>query len=182
MKKAQLSLDDIKPYQNNAKKHPKKQVKLIAESIRRFGFDSPIIVDKENIIIAGHGRYEAAQLLGLKAVPIIRKEDLTEEEVKAYRLADNKIAESGWDMDLVKGEMFSMDKLLAGITGFSLDLMLKDDPRDDDVPDVPVKPKAKCGDIYQLGAHRLMCGDSTSPEDVDKLMGGCICPHCGGEN
>ena len=100
-----MNINEINPYIKNAKKHPEKQIKLIAESIKRFGFDSPIIIDKSNEIIAGHGRLEAAKLLGLTDVPVILKENLTEQEVKAYRLADNKIAESEWDMSLAIDEL-----------------------------------------------------------------------------
>ena len=167
-----MNINEINPYIKNAKKHPEKQIKLIAESIKRFGFDSPIIIDKSNEIIAGHGRLEAAKLLGLTDVPVILKENLTEQEVKAYRLADNKIAESEWDMSLAIDELKGLDDDLIDITGFDRDLLIEDDEQDDIIPeDVP--SRSKIGDLYELGnGHRVLCGDSTKSEDVEKLMGG----------
>lgn len=99
-----MDIELIKPYDKNAKKHPKKQIQQVANSIREFGFNQPIVVDKNNEIIVGHGRLEAAKLLGLKEVPVITV-DLTEEQAKAYRLADNKLNESEWDMGLVIEEL-----------------------------------------------------------------------------
>jgi len=167
-----MHIQEIKPYSKNAKKHPQKQVKLIAESIKRFGFDSPIIIDKNNEVIAGHGRLEAAKLLGLKDVPVIQKESLTPQEVKAYRLADNKIAESEWDMDLAIEELKGLDSDLFDLTGFEKDLLIEPDEKDDEVPATPEEPKSKLGDLYELGKHRVLCGDSTKLEDVEKLMDG----------
>ena len=109
MKVDNVVVNLIKPYEKNAKKHDKKQIKQVADSIKRFGFDSPIILDKNNEVIAGHGRLEAAKLLGLTEVPTISKENLTDQEVKAYRLADNKIAESEWDMSLAIDELKGLD-------------------------------------------------------------------------
>ena len=113
-----IKVEQLKPYEKNAKKHDKKQIELIANSIKEFGFDSPIIVDKNNVIIAGHGRLEGAKLLGLDEVPVIRKENLTEEQVKAYRLADNKIAESEWDMGLAVDELKELSNEMFKLTGF----------------------------------------------------------------
>src|SRR3989304_3899366 len=129
-----MEIEKITPYSRNAKQHPEKQIKLIAESIKRFGFDSPIIIDKNNEIIAGHGRLEAAKLLGLTDVPVILKENLTEQEVKAYRLADNKIAESEWDMDLAIEELKGLDDDLIDLTGFDKDLLIEPDEQDDIIP------------------------------------------------
>lgn len=165
-----LKIGEIKPYPKNAKKHPEKQVKLIAESIKRFGFDSPIIVDKNNEVIAGHGRYEAAKLLGLKEVPTIQKEALTEEEVRAYRLADNKIAESEWDMGLAIEELRGLSPEMFALTGFDKDLLIEPDAKDDQIPD-NAPTRAKLGDIWALGRHRVMCGDSTDEGGVKRLMG-----------
>lgn len=166
-----MVLTDIKPYPKNAKQHPKKQVGQIAASIKEFGFNQPIVVDKNNVIIVGHGRYEAAKLLGLTDVPVVQV-DLTEEQAKAYRLADNKLNESDWDMDLVIEELKELSEPMQELTGFDRDLLIEPDEKDDEVPPVPETPKSKLGDIYQLGAHRVMCGDSTKLEDVDKLMDG----------
>ncbi len=166
-----MQVDKIKPYSKNAKKHPDKQVKLIAESIKRFGFDSPIIIDKNNEVIAGHGRLEAAKLLRLKEVPTIQKENLTDEEVKAYRLADNKIAESEWDMGLATDELKELSPELFDLTGFDKDILIEPDEADDVVPENP-PAVSKLGDLYELGKHRVLCGDSTKKEDVERLMGG----------
>lgn len=169
----EISIEDVKPYQKNAKKHPEKQIKLIAESIKRFGFDSPIIIDKNNEIIAGHGRLEAAKLLGLKEIPFIRKENLTDEEVKAYRLADNKIAESEWDMSLAIDELKGLGDEMFDLTGFDRDLLIEDDGKDDLLPENP-PAVSKIGDLYELGEHRVLAGDATKKEDVASLMGGVL--------
>lgn len=161
----------IKPYEKNAKEHPKKQVKQIADSITEFGFNQPIVVDKNNVIIVGHGRLEAAKLLGLKQVPVITV-DLDEDKAKAYRLADNKLNESDWDMKLVVEELKSLPEFMLDLTGFDKDLVLEPEDKEDDVPEVGIEPKTKTGDIYALGNHRVMCGDSTNAHDLDKLMNG----------
>lgn len=167
-----MNINLIKPYEKNAKKHPKKQIEQVAASIKEFGFNQPIVVDKDNVIIVGHGRLEASKLLGLKDVPTITV-DLTKKQADSYRLADNKLNESDWDMDLVIEELKSLDsEELVELSGFDKDLLIEPDAKDDDVPDVPEEPKSKLGDIYQLGSHRIMCGDSTKLEDVDKLMDG----------
>lgn len=158
-------------YGKNAKKHPKKQIQQVANSIKEFGFNQSIVVDQNDIVIVGHGRLEAAKLLGLKEVPVL-KVNLTEEQAKAYRLADNKLNESDWDMDLVIDELKELSNDLLDLTGFDADLIIEPDDKDDEVPDVPEDPISKLGDIYQLGEHRIMCGDSTKIEDVEKLMNG----------
>lgn len=164
---------DIKPYPKNAKKHPKKQIEQIAESIKEFGLNQPIVVDKDGVIIVGHGRYEALQYLGL---PIkdeyIKVVDLTPQQAKAYRLADNKLNESDWEMDLVIEELKELDPFYFDLTGFDADLLLEPEEADNSVPDAPDVPKSKLGDIYQLGKHRVLCGDSTKVEEAEKLMDG----------
>lgn len=160
----------IKPYEKNAKKHPKKQVEQIATSIKEFGFNQPIVVDKNNIVIVGHGRLEAAKLLGLTDVPVITV-DLTEEQAKAYRLADNKLNESDWDMQLVIEELKGLSEPMLELTGFDKDLIIEPDEKDDEIPE-NAPPVAKLGDVWALGRHRLMCGDSTDKEAVSTLMGG----------
>jgi len=167
-----MDISEIRPYGKNAKKHPKKQVEAIAASIREFGFNQPIVLDKNNEIIAGHGRYEAAKLLGLDSVPTIQAEHLSPAQVKAYRLADNKIGESDWEMDLVIEELKELDKELVDLTGFSLEELEPQEVVEDEVPEAPSEPKAKLGDLYILGEHRLLCGDATKKEDVERLMGG----------
>lgn len=165
----------IKPYSKNAKKHPKKQIEQIANSIKEFGMNQPIVVDKEGVIIVGHGRYEALKHLGwtdeeiLKHVKVV---DLTEQQAKAYRLADNKLNESDWDMELVIQELKELEPAMLDLTGFEKDLIIEPDERDDEVPEIPEEPKSKLGDLYELGSHRVLCGDSTKIEDVKRLMDG----------
>lgn len=165
---------EIKPYNKNAKKHPQKQVEMIAESIKRFGMNQPIVIDKNGEIIVGHGRYLALQHLGWEVKPewLLKLDDLTDAEVKAYRLADNKLNESDWDMDLVIEDLGELDEELAKITGFDMDLLIEPEERDDEVPEVPEEPQSKLGDLYELGEHRVLCGDSTKLEDVERLMDG----------
>ncbi len=165
----------IKPYPKNAKKHPINQLRAVAKSIQEFGWQQPIVVDKNGVIIVGHGRWEAYKKFKdefkLKK-PEIKIAHLTKEQAKAYRLADNKLNESDWDMDLVIEELKELDDDLVELTGFDKDLLIEPEDKDDQVPEVPEEPKAKLGDIYQLGRHRIMCGDSTKRDDVEKLMDG----------
>jgi len=172
MAKVTKDISEITPYNKNAKKHSKKQIQQVANSIKEFGFNQPIVIDKKGVIIVGHGRYEASKLLGLTEVPILEV-DLTEKQAKAYRLADNKLNESDWEMDLVIEELKELDDTdLVELTGFDTDLLIEQDEKDDEVPEVPEEAKSKLGEIYQLGNHRIMCGDSTKIEDVEKLMNG----------
>lgn len=179
MKITQIKTDDLKPYKLNAKKHPQTQVEGIAESIRRFGFTQPIVIDGSNEIIIGHGRLEAAKLAGLKDVPCIKLSDLSKDEVKALRLIDNRIAETEWDRDLLALEFNELD---FDFSRFNINFEeFQPEPEEvkgltdeDAVPEVPKEPKTKLGQIFKLGDHRLMCGDSTSEDDVAKLMGGGV--------
>lgn len=168
----EVDINTITPYEKNAKDHPKKQVAQIAESIKTFGFNQPILIDKNNVIIVGHGRLEAAKLLALKVVPVQKLENLTAEEANAYRLADNKLNESEWNKKLLIQELIELDA--AGfdieITGFSKDMILTEEEKDDATPDLPNEPVSVQGDLYELGEHRLLCGDSTSNPDLQKLM------------
>jgi len=178
---------NIKPYSKNAKKHPDKQLKLIAYSLKRFGWQQPIKVGKDDIIIVGHGRLMAIEKYpdGIKEPWVINEEGktisgepekrkLTNQEEREYRLTDNKIAESEWDMDLAIPELKELAGLGSDIEmlGFDNDLLIDPDEKDDEVPDVPEEATSKLGEIYQLGNHRIMCGDSTKIEDVEKLMDG----------
>lgn len=167
-----LGLEEIKPYEKNPRNNDN-AVDAVAASIREFGFKVPIIIDKDNIIVAGHTRYKAAKKIGLKTVPCIKADDLTDEQVKAFRLADNKVAEQAeWDFDLLNEEL---ETITMDMEQFGFDLPEEKTPTEiieDDVPDVPEEPKSKYGQVYQLGNHRLMCGDSTKKEDVDKLLNG----------
>lgn len=170
MKYNLVDINSITPYHKNSKKHPAKQVKQIANSIKAFGFNQPIVVNKENIIVVGHGRYEGAKLLGLKEVPVYQI-DLNKEQTSAYALADNKLNESEWDMGLVIEALKELSPEMLDLTGFDKDLLIEPDEKDDEIPENP-PAIAKLGDIYQLGNHRVMCGDSTKIEVVEKLMDG----------
>jgi DNA modification methylase len=178
-----VEINKLIPYVNNARTHDDAQVTQIASSIREFGFNNPVLIDKDNGIIAGHGRVMAAKKLGLIEVPTITLDHLTEAQRKAYILADNRIAlNSGWDNELLALELQELDTNIdLSLLGFDADELnallnpveLTDGLTDEDaVPDVPDEPVTKLGDIYQLGNHRLMCGDSTSIDAVEKLMDG----------
>jgi ParB-like chromosome segregation protein Spo0J len=140
----------IKPYEKNTKKHPESHISQVASSIKEFGFNQPIVVDKNNVIIVGHGRFEAAKKLGLKTVPVL-KVDLSPTLAKAYRLADNKLNESAWDMDLVKIELQDLDKqgFNIDLTGFDKDVILTLDEKDDVIPEPPKETRSvQGGGIY----------------------------------
>lgn len=163
---------DLIPYAANAKKHDEKQVKNVAESIKQFGFVQPVVVDCAGVIVIGHCRVLAAKKLGMKEVPCVCVEDLTPEQVNALRLVDNKSNESEWDFDLLADELPGLD-----LSAFDFDWNLRDELNDSVIEDnydpvLPAEAKSKLGDIYQLGNHRLMCGDSTSLTDVQKLVRG----------
>src|SRR5574344_1896326 len=166
-------LSEIKPYEKNPRKNDA-AVEFVMNSIKEFGFKVPIVIDKDGVIVAGHTRYKASKKLKLTEVPCIIADDLTPEQIKAYRLADNRVAEkSEWDIDLLNGELD--DILNIDMTQFDFDLSLGDEEESEVVEDdfdveLPEEPKAKLGDVYQLGNHRLMCGDSTSITDIDKLL------------
>lgn len=173
---------DIKtiiPYVNNARTHDSEQVKQIAASIREFGFNNPVLIDADGGIIAGHGRVQAAQLLNLETVPTIELPHLTETQKKAYILADNKIAlNAGWDIELLQLELKSLveDNFDITLTGFDLDDIIAEEVEgltdEDEVPEAPAEPVTVLGDVWILGNHKLMCGDSTSIDAVEKLMDG----------
>lgn len=169
-----VDIDSIKPYKNNAKLHPKEQIEQIKKSIEQFGMDDPIGIWQDEIV-EGHGRLIACKELGYTEVPIIRLDHLTDEERKAYTLAHNKLTmNSDFDLDILQEELDSFDTIDMSDFGFDLDLDIDEEQEiiEDEIPEVPEEPKAKLGDIYQLGNHRLMCGDSTKEEDVAKLMNG----------
>ena len=176
MNVVEKKLKDIKPYEKNPRKNDE-AVQYVAESIRQFGFKVPIVIDGNNVIVCGHTRYKASKKLGLETVPCVVADDLTEEQIKAYRLADNKVSElAEWDFDLLGEEL--ADILNIDMSDFGFDAEVEEQnsgtvKEDDFEVELPEEPKAKQGDIYQLGNHRLMCGDSTSVTDVEKLMNGC---------
>lgn len=176
-----ISVDKLIPYVNNARTHDDSQVSQIAASIKEFGFNNPILIDENDGIIAGHGRLMAAKKLGLQEVPTIKLSHLSEVQRKAYILADNRLAlNAGWDNELLSLELKELDtEIDLTLLGFDADelnallnpIELTDGLTDeDDVPEVPDEPITKVGDIYQLGNHRLMCGDSTSIDAVERLM------------
>ena len=167
----QISINDLKPYPQNAKKHPAEQVEHIANSIREFGFQQPIVVDKDNVVVIGHGRLLAAKKLNMDSVPCVRADDLTDEQIKALRLADNKTNESEWDFDLLDMELSDIE---IDMEQFGFDLDIDDEPQEvveDEVPE-EVETRCKIGDLWILGSHRLICGDSTDPAVIDRLMSG----------
>ena len=172
-----MKLSEIEPYENNPRFN-EDSVDRVANSIKAFGFKQPIVVDANNVIIAGHTRYKAAKQIGLSDVPVIVASDLSEDEVKAYRLADNKVGEaSSWDFEALNIELSELMDFDMGQFGFEFDSIEEaslDDIVEDEVPEVDEEsePTVKLGEVWQLGRHRLMCGDSTSIEDVQKLMGG----------
>ena len=169
----QIPIEEVTPYTNNPRRNDT-AVNSVAESIKEFGFKVPIIIDKNNVIVAGHTRVKAAKKLGLESVPCIMADDLSEEQVNAFRLADNKVAEAAeWDFDKLEEEL---NNISIDMSVFGFENLIKElEPEvveDDYSESLPAEPKAKTGDIYQLGRHRLMCGDSTSITDIESLLGG----------
>jgi len=177
-------IDEIRPYEKNPRINDG-AVEAVVRSIREFGFRQPIVVDADGVIIAGHTRWKAAKLLGLEQIPVHVAEDLSPEQIKAYRIADNKTGEiAEWNFELLPLELkdlqdMNFDLSLLGFDSEELDKLLNGeeavadgmtDP--DEVPETPEVPVSKRGEIYQLGQHRLMCGDSTKAEDIQTLMGG----------
>ena len=176
MKVIDRNIGDIKPYKNNPRIN-QGAVDSVAQSIKEFGFKQPIVVDKKNVIIIGHTRLLAAKELKLKKVPVLVADDLPPKKVKALRIADNKTGElSDWDFDLLKDELNGLDDVFTGFDGDELDELFNTDNEgltdENDMPEPKKKSKVKIGDIFQLGNHRLMCGDSTNKEHVLKLMNG----------
>ena len=172
----------LKPYKQNARTHSTKQIRQIAESIKTFGFMNPVLVDADNNIIAGHGRVAAAKHLGMEEIPTIRLDHLTETERRAYVLADNRLAElAGWDEDLLRVELDYLTNLeidlnveVIGFSTSEIDILLGTDMTtvvDEPPPPPPVKPITQDGDLWQLGPHRLICGDCRSPTVLNQLMG-----------
>jgi len=164
-------IDELKPYKNNPRKNDK-AVKAVADSIKEFGFKVPIILDSNMEIIAGHTRLKAAIKLKYKEVPCIIADDLTPDQVRAFRLVDNKVGElAEWDIDLLNIELSEIELDLTPFD-FKIEKTVNDIEEDEFEVVLPDEPKSKKGDIYILGNHRLMCGDSTNKDDVEKLMNG----------
>ena len=176
-----VDISTIKPYENNPRKLSETAIEKVAMSLKEYGFRQPIVVDKDRIIVAGHTRFRASKKLGLKNVPISIIDNLTPEQINAYRIADNRTAEeSEWDNELLKMEIkeleaqdFKLD--LLGFNEDQLNDLLFEEKQgltdEDEVPETPEEPISKLGDIWKLGKHRLMCGDSTKQESYEKLCG-----------
>ncbi len=181
-----IAIGQLKPYPRNARTHSKKQIRQIAESIERFGFTNPVLIDDADMILAGHGRVEAAKQLGMDVVPCVRLSSMSETEKRAYVLADNKLAlNAGWDEDILAGELElireDVGEIDIGITGFSvaeIDTLLDpaetgqtpQDDRDDELPEPTSLAVSRAGDVWQLGEHRLACGDARDEEVYRALM------------
>lgn len=175
MKIKLIEVDKLIEYEKNPRNNDS-AIESVASSIKEFGFKVPIVVDSNNVIIAGHTRLKASQSLGIQEVPCIIADDLSEEQVMAFRLADNKTAElADWDLNLLEAELRSID---LDMTQFGFDELLEelpdnatDDDFDEDV-ELSEEPFSQLGDIYELNGHRIMCGDSTKAEDVERLLDG----------
>lgn len=174
----ELPLGRFKPYERNARTHSDAQVGQIAASIREFGWTNPILVDENDLIIAGHGRLLAARSLGMATAPCIRIVGLTDEQRRALTIADNKLGlNAGWDEALLVAELQTLGDL-QGLVGFSEDELTRlfkghaglTDP--DEAPEPPTEPVSRTGDLWALGEHRLLCGDATNAEDVARVLGG----------
>ena len=184
-----MNIRDLKPYKKNAKKHSKEQVEQIANSIKEFGFTQPVIIDKNNEVVAGHGRILGAKKAGLKQVPTVCLEELTEEQIKAYRLVDNKLNESEWNNDLLNtelSELWDAGEVDMTLFDFNMDNLFEEETEnkkkvvvdDEYIVKMPEKTKTKRGYMYKLGRHYLMCGDSTNEEDVIELLHGNATDIC----
>jgi len=172
-------INSIKPYENNPRKLSEQAIEKVAMSLKEYGFRQPIVVDKDRIIVVGHTRFRASKKLGFKEVPITIADNLTPEQINAYRIADNRTSEeSEWDNELLKMELKELDlkDFNLELTGFNedqLNSLLFDEKEgltdEDAVPELPEEPISKLGDIWKLGNHRVMCGDSTLINNFDKL-------------
>ena len=188
MKIEQRKLSDIVPYDNNPRDNDK-AVDAVAQSIQQFGFRQPIVVDDEGVIIVGHTRYKAAQKLDLEKVPVHVARGLTSEQVRAYRVADNKTNElADWNMELLPRELAALQEMDFDLTsiGFTddevaelLDPGVRDGLTDpDEIPEPPDEATTQLGDLWLLGDHRLLCGDSGNPNQLDQLLDGAKIHLC----
>ncbi len=173
MQRITKNIDELTPYENNPRRNDD-AVEYVANSIREFGFKVPVIIDRDGVIVAGHTRIKACKRLGIREVPCVIADDLTDDQIKAFRLADNKVGERAeWDFDMLDIELedIELDMEEFGFVLENLEDATKE-VEEDDIPDVAEEATAKLGDIYQLGDHRLICGDATDPNIIDILMDG----------
>ena len=184
MKIVSMPLARLRPYERNARTHSKRQIRQIASSIKEFGFTNPVLIDNEATIIAGHGRVAAAKLLGMGEVPTIRLENLSREQIRAYVVADNRLAEkAGWDKSILAIELQTLMALDLDfdvtITGFEIpeiDLILQEnepikDALDESEIDPNLQPVTRPGDLWRLNDHRILCGSALESESFARLMG-----------
>lgn len=172
MQIVEKNINELTPYENNPRKNDK-SVDYVANSISQFGFKVPIVIDSNGVIVAGHTRYKAAVKLKMDTVPCIIADDLSDEQIKAFRLADNKVGEfSEWDFNLLNVELDGILDLDMSDFGFDLNIDEEEVKEDDFDEEPPKNPITKRGNIYKLGNHYLMCGDSTNKDDVKKLLKG----------
>lgn len=173
MKIENINILELHEYKKNAKKHDEIQINNVMQSIKEFGMVQPLVIDQNNTIIIGHCRFKALKRLKYKEVPCVKIENLSEKDINKLRLLDNKLNESEWDFDLLADQITEIDW-----SDFDIDwsiLGTDEEPQEiveDEMPEVPEEPKAKVGDIYELGCHRLICGDSTNPVVIKRLMDG----------
>lgn len=173
-----LSISELKPAERNARRHQEKDIEAIKKSIQEFGFNDPIGVwGPENTIVEGHGRLQAAKELGLEEVPVVHLDHLTDEQRRAYALAHNRTAElSEWDLEVMDEELagiFDIDMDAFGFDEFGPEESIDDIQEDDFEVKTPEEPRTKRGDVWILGEHRLLCGDSTEPAEIAEFLGGC---------
>ena len=182
LKIIEKDIDQLIPYENNPRNNDG-AVEAVAASIKNFGFKIPVVIDKDGVVVCGHTRIKSAKRLGMKKVPCIIADDLTDEQIRAFRLADNKTGElAEWDFERLRDELEALKDIDMSAFGFEdllqeADELTLEDVEEDDFDEEKIDkeaPKAKRGDIYQLGDHRLMCGDSTNPDDLRELMGGVL--------
>lgn len=169
------SLDELRPYEKNAKLHPDEQVEQIMESIRQFGMNDPIAVWRDGTIIEGHGRLLACQKLGIEQVPVVDLSDLTDEERRAYTLAHNKLTmNSGFDFAILEEELAEIGEIDMEAFGFDMGFLEPPEAVSEDEYEEPddLPARVQPGDVWVLEAHRLICGDATQSEILKKLMGG----------
>ena len=171
---AQIKINELVPYEKNARTHSEEQIQTIINSIQAFGFRNPVIIDENNMILAGHGRVMAAKQMGLESVPFIRWEDMSEDQKRGFILADNKTSDlAGWDLEILQEELqdLNFDMGDFGFSDIKIDDIEETPITEDEIP-LQIESRCAFGDIWQLGQHRLICGDSTDADTISKLLSG----------